>query len=404
FPGYHAIEDVAADGQVVTVTLSESFGAAADSLFPFVLPGHLLEAQAGQINAALWASPIGCGPYRLERWEDGVRWQLRRADSPARAQASIERLDVVFTDDADAMAIVAKAEVPTLWAYVDGKDAFAVRRDGIGTVVDSPTGRWWGLLFNTSDSPFADPLVRKALIAAYPTDVISASVLTTAATPFTGRIFAASKPPTSPVTADPEVAKAALARAGWRDTNGDGVLDKDGEPLQVVLELTSRDGSDEALKEEIDAVLEAWRRVGVATRYKYNSIRMYGSWLRGGRIATEPFGVVFGAFPGTPDPGWGSVFDASDKPSMARPWGIGVAGGADGAEMTQLHREASTEPDARVRASIGSSIQAQAVEQSLILPERPQVRSTVVNGISGYRPGAYPAGDFWNVAEWSVPE
>ena len=58
---------------------------------------------------------------------------------------------------------------------------------------------------------------------------------------------------------DPEKASALLDEAGWADTDGDGIRDKDGRPLRFLL-YTNDDPVHEALVERISA---DWRAVGV---------------------------------------------------------------------------------------------------------------------------------------------
>ncbi|MCX8007819.1 MAG: ABC transporter substrate-binding protein, partial [Coriobacteriia bacterium] len=70
FPGFDAIEDVRAEGDSVIVRLSRPVGVASEAFFPFVLPAHALPGTP-TANPELFAKPVGCGPYRLVRWEDG---------------------------------------------------------------------------------------------------------------------------------------------------------------------------------------------------------------------------------------------------------------------------------------------------------------------------------------------
>src|SRR5207249_6560519 len=55
-------------------------------------------------------------------------------------------------------------------------------------------------------------------------------------------------------------AKALLAEAGWTDTNHDGVLDKDGQPLSLVIRTHSEDPDRKSVVELL--VRSEERRVG----------------------------------------------------------------------------------------------------------------------------------------------
>ncbi len=63
----------------------------------------------------------------------------------------------------------------------------------------------------------------------------------------------------------PEKAKSILAEAGWRDTDGDGVLDKDGVPLR--FEIISNAGNDERKKVGL-AVIDSFKRHGIDASFR----------------------------------------------------------------------------------------------------------------------------------------
>ena len=61
-------------------------------------------------------------------------------------------------------------------------------------------------------------------------------------------------------TYDPEKAKALLAEAGWTDTDGDGIVDKDGQPL--AFEIIYQSGSP-TVDQLIAYMQDAWKAIGV---------------------------------------------------------------------------------------------------------------------------------------------
>jgi peptide/nickel transport system substrate-binding protein len=91
--------------------------------------------------------------------------------------------------------------------------------------------------WNNQRPIFQDPQVRRALAMAINRPQIIDALLHGFGTPAVGLI-----PPWSPMYTeveplpyDPQAARQLLMQAGWRDTNGDGILEKDGRPLSFSL-------------------------------------------------------------------------------------------------------------------------------------------------------------------------
>lgn len=110
---------------------------------------------------------------------------------------------------------------------------------------------------------FGDPDVRYALSMAIDVDRIIQDVLTSKATgkayatraysTITPELCATRDPGIAPVPYDPAAARAALAREGWTDTNGDGVLDKDGVPFRFTMVMPAGN----ARRTQVSAILQA---------------------------------------------------------------------------------------------------------------------------------------------------
>lgn len=114
-------------------------------------------------------------------------------------------------------------------------------------------------------APFADPEIRQALTLAIDTKQLIGSLqLQDYAVPASGpyppifKLYDPSLMP--PVRFDPEKAKQILASKGWKDTDGDGVLDKGGKPFHFTLVTNSGN----ARRADAAVILQQqWKRIGV---------------------------------------------------------------------------------------------------------------------------------------------
>jgi peptide/nickel transport system substrate-binding protein len=88
--------------------------------------------------------------------------------------------------------------------------------------------------FNLQNPMFADRRVRQALAHAIDKEAIISGVLLGLGKPATGPLKPgtwAYNPNLRTYPHDPAKARSLLAEAGWKDTDGDGILDKDGKPF-----------------------------------------------------------------------------------------------------------------------------------------------------------------------------
>ena len=92
-----------------------------------------------------------------------------------------------------------------------------------------------------------------------------------------------------PYPYDPEQAKALLDAAGWVDSNGDGIRDKDGVELIVRYATNQRE-----LRKSIQAVVEQqWNEVGIGAELaNYSSDIFWNRFNDGGPMALGDYDVA----------------------------------------------------------------------------------------------------------------
>ncbi len=407
FPGFSLIREVTADGQTVRVRLSEPFGPGPVSFFPWVLPGHLLKSASMSANARLWSNPVGCGPYRLARWNDNVSWQLIGHDASPGQPPRIDRIDVLFAANERALSAFQGGQVPTLWVWPDAEGAAAVRRDRVGELEWRDTGRWIGALFDTRAPFLGEVAVRKAILAAYPRLELARSIVTSEAVarsvdPFPPR-GGAHASSIERVSDSPAEAGRILGRDGWRVDPKLGRYAKGGVDLAVAFEAARRERRDEVSFEYVDTVTSAWKRASIGSGRRLQTPFYYLSWVQGGRLTSQRREFSYGAFPSELEPGALGIFDPANTPGPDNPFGIAVTH-SDDEVLRELNAAARLEYDPAARYRIGRRIAERIDALGLAMFERYEQRPVATLGsLKGYAPGPYPAGDLWNVELWELP-
>ncbi len=125
------------------------------------------------------------------------------------------------------------------------------------------------ITYHPSYEPFADPEVRRALgLAIDVNGIVAALQMDEFAVPAGGPyapIFRDLYDPVgqAPLPFDPDEARRILAAKGWRDTNNDGIVERNGRPFQFTL-MTNAGNQRRADVTQI--VQQQWRNIGIDAR------------------------------------------------------------------------------------------------------------------------------------------
>lgn len=203
----------------------------------------LQAAQLGGDWKALALAPRGTGPYRVERWEKGVRVELKRVGA-----ANLDHIVFRFVKDHTvAASLLEKGEFdlittvqPTLWRAMEAPDPrFAWAQRGYRRLV-SVDNSYSYIAWNEARPVFEDVRVRRALAHLYPSELVAKTVDLHLESPTTCPYWALGPQcarDVRPLPFSVDAAKSLLADAGYLDDDGDGVRSREGTRLAFTFLL-----------------------------------------------------------------------------------------------------------------------------------------------------------------------
>ncbi|MEO1457945.1 MAG: ABC transporter substrate-binding protein [Pseudomonadota bacterium] len=211
----------------------------------------------------------GTGPFMLEEIVAGEKIATTRFEDYWGGAAAAPRIELLtLTDPATVMLALEAGDIDIAANFPDSDLPRVLARDdlSVDAVAD---GRLMFFRMQTERGPLADLRVRRALDHLMPRAQIVESVLQGQGGTAGVGMFPADKPWTNPELAptpyDREGALALLAEAGITDTDGDGRLERDGEPFRVVMRSYEGRPTMRPAAELYQAHLEA---AGIATELR----------------------------------------------------------------------------------------------------------------------------------------
>lgn len=250
---------------------------------------------------------VGSGPYELVAWEAGQQLRLQRRDDYWGLATGEYRLSaypaylsfVIIPDPATTINALRDLAVDVV---IDlPVEEFQQLRDDeylkkYYDFVAVPGFRYFSILLNQDDPLLADSLTRRALAHTVDVDQLIDQLLPGLARRIVGPVL-----PTKPyynqqlpnIPFDLDLARQLLERAGWKDTNGDGIVDRliDGERRELSFQLLSYPTS---TSEAVTLVIaESARRVGIDVEVVTREPRALLSSLDAGDFTASFYGLGF---------------------------------------------------------------------------------------------------------------
>lgn len=231
------IDTITVDGENVIFKTKEPYGAfLANISEPLFI---IVDTTAD--TSKFKETPVTTGPYKITSFNPGTSFEMEAYDNYWGGKPGLSGMTVFNIEDDNTRALALQSgdvdvaqgiRAANIALFTDNKD-FNVGTK-VGTRVES-------MIMNVQRAPLNDKNIRLALNAAVDYDTIAKVV---------GGGAVAAKAPFSPSTPyggdkvqgakyDVEKAKALLVEAGYKDTNGDGYVDKNGKNLEIEMYGTS---------------------------------------------------------------------------------------------------------------------------------------------------------------------
>lgn len=256
---------------------------------------------------------VGSGPYRVAEWQTGQRIRLERQDNYWAAdreeewlEAEPDALEFEIITDANTVGNALRDESidAVVSLAVDQfqefrKDEYLSARYDFLSV---PSFNYFGILFNQRDPLLSDAKTRQALAYSVNVDQIVEQLFPGLAERVVGPVLPHKtyfNDALEPIPFDPDRAASLLAEAGWEDTNGNGIVDKeiDGERRELSFPLLSFPSPTSEAVAVIAA--EGARAAGVDIEVVKQEPRAMMGELNKGNFVASVFGQ--GSFPAPDD-------------------------------------------------------------------------------------------------------
>ncbi|PMR69934.1 ABC transporter substrate-binding protein [Halomonas heilongjiangensis] len=366
------ITAIEADGDEVVISLAQAFAP-----LPALLAHSttLILAPAAYGDDGQVTEMIASGPYRVESLAPPQRLTVSRFDDYWGETPEIEQASYLAVGRGETRALMAESGDADIVFTLDPASRARLSRHDRLDLHAEPLPRTIVLKTNAGHPFLDDDRARRALGLAIDRPGIASGLLRHPEAA-AAELFPESLGPwhlglEADATRDLDQARALLAELGW-EANGNGILERDGEPFR----LTLRTFSDRPeLPLVATALQDQWRELGVELEVAVGNASEIPSGHRDGSLELGLMARNYGL---VPDP-LGTLLDdfGSDPDAMGGDWG---AMGWSDAELADWLDTLRHEADPDARAELATRVARRLHEAMPVIPVAWYQQTAAVNG------------------------
>lgn len=365
-----------------------------------ILPSHIWE----NIEIKKWAEgneyitkAIGSGPYKIQEFKSGEFVKLVANEDYHKGVPVLKTFNFKVIKEETASAELIKGSI-------DLADVSSIKEADVKTIKDSgvevkkyPNSKIQYMGFNLRNEILKDINLRTAFAYGIDRESIVSGLLegngVIINTPMVPTLWSYPKEGLVEYKFDEAKAKELLKKAGYEDTNGNGIVDKDGKDLELTLTVPTGD----TVREKTGTVIQDnLKKIGVkinlemlefkATMSKVVGDHEFDLYLMGNTLDADP----------DPTPNWYSTQATDEKGNFG--WNIAGFRSEEADKLMDQNRQATVQSErAKILNDFGKLLNKE-------LPWIPLYASDIVKaynkGLKNYEPNTFV--DFYNVEKWEL--
>ncbi|CEG28711.1 ABC transporter substrate-binding protein [Bacillus sp. B-jedd] len=360
-----------------------------------IIPKHKFEGQnPWELTSFNKEKPVGTGPFKVGTYISGQSVELIPNEDFFGGAPHLDKFVYKILAEKNTHVAQALSNELDIFVLEDKASLERIKQSKNLEVLPSDANRYFWISLNQENPMFTDLKVRQAFLHAIDRQAIIDSVLKgfgkIADAAITPQLSTYYTDDVKRYDYDPAKAKALFEEAGWKDSNGDGILDKDGKPFKFEFDI----GIQGDLEPIAQMVQQYLKEVGLDV--KLNTLEWNAMIQK--NIIERDFDMILNwwAYPADPD-----VYAQYHSSNAGK--GNNIPGYKD-AKLDELLVKGQQTSDPAARGEVYKEMQQYMAENLPYLylwyPEEIQIRNKKLKGV----PDMYFGGALHYVNEWYIQQ